>query len=182
MAGLFALALVVHGATLQMGAAAAGLPLAHLGVYFDGHMYLEIARSFPLPYAAEGIAYTGFAPGYPALIYLTRLLIPADLASWGGIALGVSVVSAALAAVVFHLLCRELELPTLWPSIAFVVANSRWLSVAGTAHPEPLATCLALLCFLAHLRGRTGVAVLCLALAGLHALPASLGVPSPTTC
>jgi hypothetical protein len=62
--------------------------------------------------------------------------------------------------------------------MAFVVANSRWLSVAGTPHPEPLATCLALLCFLAHLRGRTGVAVLCLALAGLTRFPALLlGVP-----
>jgi hypothetical protein len=178
MAGLFACALAVHGATAQLGAAAAGVPLAHLGVYFDGHMYLEIARSFPLPYAPEGIAYTGFAPGYPALIYLMRLLVPAHLADWGSLALLASLIPAALAAVVFHRLCRELELPPLWPSLAFVVANSRWLSVAGTAHPEPLATCLALLCFLAHLRGRTGVSVLCLALAGLTRFPALLlGVP-----
>jgi hypothetical protein len=168
----------LHWLTLQMGAVAAGVPLAQLGVYFDGHMYLEIARSFPLPYAAEGIAYTGFAPGYPALIYLTRLLVPAELASWGQLALLASLIPAALAAVVFHRLCRELELAALWPSLAFVVANSRWLSVAGTPHPEPLATCLALLCFLAHLRGRTGVAVLCLALAGLTRFPALLlGVP-----
>jgi hypothetical protein len=177
-AGLFAFALVVHGATTLMSAASLNLPLAHLGVYFDGHMYLEIARSFPLPYSAEGIAYTGFAPGYPALIYLTRLLVPAALASWGSLALLATVIPAALAAVVFYRLCRELELAALWPSIAFVVANSRWLSVAGTAHPEPLATCLALLCFLAHLRGRTGVAVVCLALAGLTRFPALLlGVP-----
>jgi len=178
MAWLFAFALVVHGATARLGAAAAGLPPEQLGVFFDGHMYLEIARSFPLPYAAEGIAYTGFAPGYPALIYLTRLLVPAELASWGSLALLASLIPAALAAVVFHRLCRELELAPLWPSIAFVVANSRWLAVAGTAHPEPLATCLALLCFLAHLRGRTGLAVLCLALAGLTRFPAFLlGLP-----
>ena len=178
MAGLFVFALVVHGTTTQLGAVAAGVPLAQLGVYFDGHMYLEIARSFPLPYAPEGIAYTGFAPGYPALIYLTRLLVPAELAGWGSLALLASLIPAALAAVVFYRLCRELELAALWPSIAFVVANSRWLSVAGTPHPEPLATCLALLCFLAHLRGRTGVAVLCLALAGLTRFPALLlGVP-----
>ena len=178
MAGLFAFALLVHGAIMQMSSRAAGLPLSSLGVYFDGHMYLEIARSFPLPYAAEGIAYTGFAPGYPALIYASRLLVPAALAGWTSLALLSSLVPAALAAVVFYLLCRELELAPLWPTIAFVVANSRWLSVAGTAHPEPLATCLALLCFLAHLRGRTGIAVLCLALAGLTRFPALLlGVP-----
>jgi hypothetical protein len=178
MAGLFVFAIVVHGTTTQLGAAAAGVPLAQLGVYFDGHMYLEIARSFPLPYAAEGIAYTGFAPGYPALIYLTRLLVPAELANWGQLALLASLIPAAFAAVVFYRLCRVLELAALWPGIAFVVANSRWLSVAGTPHPEPLATCLALLCFLAHLRGRTGVAVLCLTLAGLTRFPAFLlGVP-----
>src|SRR5512139_645341 len=95
MAGLFAFALLVHGAIMQMSARAAGLPLASLGVYFDGHMYLEIARSFPLPYAAEGIAYTGFAPGYPALIYATRLLVPAALAGWTSLALLSSLVPAA---------------------------------------------------------------------------------------
>lgn len=178
MAGLFAFALAVHAATTYLGAAATGLPWAHLAVFFDGHMYLEIARSFPLPYAAEGVDYTGFAPGYPFLIYLTRQLVPAQLASWGSLALCASLVSAALAAVVFFRLCRELGLPAVWPSVTFVVANSRWLSVAATAHPEPLATCLALLCFLAHLRGRIGLSVLCLALAGLTRFPAFLlGIP-----
>lgn len=178
MAGLFTLALVLHATTALVAAAAAGLPLEQLGVYFDGHLYLEIARSFPLPYAADGIAYTGFAPGYPALIYLARVLVPAELASWGGLALLASAIPAALAAVVFYRLCRELGLAPLLPSVAFVVANSRWMSVAGTPHPEPLAMCLVLLCFLAHLRGKTGVSVVCLALAGLTRFPALLlGAP-----
>jgi len=178
MAGVFTLALLLHGVTSLVAAAAAGLTLEQLAVYFDGHLYLEIARSFPVPYAAEGIAYTGFAPGYPALIYLLRVLVPAELASWGILAVLASWIPAALAAVAFYLLCRELGLAPLVPSVAFVVANSRWLSVAGTAHPEPLAMCLALLCFLAHLRGKTGVAVVCLALAGLTRFPAFLlGVP-----
>ena len=178
MAGVFALALLVHGTTAAGAAAAAGLSVEQLGVYFDGHLYLEIARSFPLPYSAEGIAYTGFAPGYPALIYLARVLVPAELASWGSLAVLASLLPAALAAVVFYLLCRELELAPLLPSVAFVVANSRWMSVASTPHPEPLATCLALLCFLAHLRGKTGASVVCLALAGLTRFPAFLlGVP-----
>jgi len=178
MAGLFVFALGVHAVTTRVAVAAAGLPFAHLGVYFDGHVYLEIARSFPLPYAPEGIAYTGFAPGYPALIYAMRLLVPGALASWGSLALLATLIPAALAAVVFYLLGRELGVASLWPSLAFVVANSRWMSVASTPHAEPLATCLALACFLAHLRGRTGVAVVCLALAGLTRFPALLlGVP-----
>jgi len=43
--------------------------VAELGVYFDGHFYIEIARSFPLPYAPEGRDYLGQAPGFSALLY-----------------------------------------------------------------------------------------------------------------
>jgi hypothetical protein len=178
LAALFAGALAVHLAAVWSTAAAAGVPASHIAVYFDGHLYLEIARSFPLPYAANGIAYTGFAPGYPALIYLLRLLVPDALASWGALALVASVVPAALAAVAFHLLCRELGIGSLWPSMAFVAVNSRWLSVSASAHSEPLALCLALLCFVAHLRGRFGLAVVLLALAGLTRFPALLLGPA----
>jgi hypothetical protein len=178
LAALFAGALAVHLATVWGAAAAAGVPASHIAVYYDGHLYLEIARSFPIPYAAKGIAYTGFAPGYPALIYLLRLLVPDALASWGALALIASVVPAALAAVAFHLLGRELGLASLWPSLAFVAINSRWLLVSATAHPEPLALCLALLCFVAHLRGRLGLACVLLALAGLTRFPALLLGPA----
>lgn len=166
----------MHVAIAGWGARSAGLPLAALGVYFDGHMYLEIARSFPLPYSADGIAYTGFAPGYPALVALLHLVLP--FAGWNALGLAASIIPAACAAVAFRLLARELGVTSLWPSLAFVVANFRWLQVSGTGHPEPLATCFALLCFLAHLRGRLGLSVLCLSFAGLTRFPAFLlGIP-----
>jgi len=81
------LALAFHIASALLEARSVGLPLSSLGVFGDGHLYLEIAKSFPLPFAAEGRDYLGQAPGYPALIYLLRVLVPDDLANWGLLAL-----------------------------------------------------------------------------------------------
>lgn len=175
---LFAFALLLHAASAFGTARSAGVTLSGLGVYYDGHLYLEIARSFPLPYSRYGIAYTGFAPGYPALIAGLRAALPDGWLDWGLLALLGSSVPAALAVVAFHALCRQLGLAAFWPSVLFVVGNWRWMAIAGTPHSEPLAMCLALLCFVAHLRGRLGLAVLCLSLAGLTRFPAFLlGAP-----
>ena len=65
-------------------------------------------------------------------------LAVATFASW---------VPAALSAVAFYVLCRELDLEPLWPTVAYVVANPRWLSVASTPHAEGLAMLLLLIPF-----------------------------------
>ena len=126
---VFALALAFQVATAALAAQSAGIPLAHLGVYFDGHLYIEIAKSFPLPYAPEGRHYLGHAPGYPALIALLRQLTPASWVDWGLAALLASWIPAALSASAFHALCRAAGCAPLWPTLLFVVANPRWLLI-----------------------------------------------------
>jgi hypothetical protein len=164
---------------LEIGIAVAvtrstAMPLAWLGVFFDGYLYLDIARSFPLPFSPEGRDYLGQAPGYPALIYGMRQLTPLDTVNWGVLALAASWLAGALCAGAFYLVCRAAGLAPFWPSVAFVVANPRWLSVSATAHPESLAMLFVLLTAAAQLRGRLGQAVIWLSLAGLTRFPALL--------
>jgi hypothetical protein len=37
------------------------MPILSLGAFFDASLYIEIAKSFPLPYAPEGPDYFGHA-------------------------------------------------------------------------------------------------------------------------
>ncbi len=171
--------LIALSLLLQIGIAAAvtqstAMPLAWLGVFFDGYLYLDIARSFPLPFSPEGRDYLGQAPGYPALIYLARQLTPLGTVNWGALALAMSWLPGALCAGAFYLVCRAAGLAPFWPSVAFIVANPRWLSVAATAHPESLAMLFVLLTAAAQLRGRFGWAATWLSLAGLTRFPALL--------
>jgi hypothetical protein len=171
--------LIALSLALQIGIAIAvtrstAMPLAWLGVFFDGYLYLEIARSFPLPFSPEGRDYLGQAPGYPALIYLTRELTWLNTVNWGVLALAVSWIAGALCAGAFYLVCQAAGLAPFWPSVAFVVANPRWLSVAATAHPESLAMLFVLLTAIAQLRGRLGWAAFWLSFAGLTRFPALL--------
>jgi hypothetical protein len=171
---LIALSLALEIAIAARVARATAMPLPWLAAFFDGYLYLDIARSFPLPFSPEGRDYLGQAPGYPALIYLMRQLMPLDTVNWGALALAASWLPAALCAGAFYGLCQAAGLAPFWPSVAFIVANPRWLSVASTAHPESLAMLFVLLCAAAQLRGRLGWAVLWLSLAGLTRFPALL--------
>jgi hypothetical protein len=150
-----------------------GETVGALGVYFDGHFYIDIARSFPLPYSPEGLDYLGHAPGFSAALFLARLLTP-DALHWGALALGVTWLSAAAAVVAFYWLCLEVEVPALPASLTFLLLNPAWILVSAAAHPEPLATALALACFVAYRRGSLGWAVFWLSLASLTRFPAIL--------
>ena len=177
MGVLFALALVVESGTALLGLRDMRIPLAHLGVYFDGHLYLEIAKSFPLPYAAEGPEYLGQAPGFSACIYLARLL-SFGLINWGLLAILCAWIPGALAALVFYLLCKEVAAPPFWGGVLFVLGHPIWMTRAATAHSEPLAAVFIMLCFLAYLRGSIGYSVVWLSIAALIRFPAILvGLP-----
>jgi hypothetical protein len=175
---VFGLALASHGLNAALAAHAAGIPLSHLGVYFDGHLYIEIAKSFPLPYAAEGRHYLGQAPDYPATIALVRALTPSSLVSWGLAALLASWIPAALSASAFFVLCRAAGCPPLWPSLLFVVANPRWLVIGSTAHAEPLAMLFSILACVACFRNRLAASMGALSFATLARFPALLAGPA----
>lgn len=168
---LFLLALSLHAASSVAAARDAGIPLSHLAIFLDGHLYLEIAKSFPLPYAAEGRDYAGQAPGFPALIFLGRVLVPDAWANWGLVALLVSWVSASLAAVAFYLLCKQVGSAPFWPSLLFIVANPLWASAGSFASSEAPAVLLAIFGLLAHLQRRPGLSAACLAAAVLTRFP-----------
>ena len=149
-------------------------PLGALGVYFDGGYYLEIARSFPLPFPPEAISYGGRAPLYPALIWLVHLLTPDALVDWGQAALYVSWVFAAAAPVAFYGLCRGLGFAPVLPTLLFVLANPRWLPIAATAHSEPVAMVFAILALTFYFRRRLGLCALMLSVCCLARYPAML--------
>jgi len=178
LAGVVALALAVPVLVAVLGTYGAGRPLSDFGVFYDGHLYIEIARSFPLPFADAARDYLGQAPGYPALVALMRAMTPSGLVDWGGAALLASWIPAALAAGAFYLLCRDVGLWALGPSLLFTLANPRWLVVVSGARPEPLAMLLTILLTRAALRGRLGVAVGLLSALSLVRFPALLlGAP-----
>jgi len=169
-----ALALLAYAGASVLSAHAAGIPWNTLGAYFDGHLYLEVARSFPLPFAPEGLDYTGQAPGYPALAWGLRVLLPNALFDWGTLLLLAAWLPAAASVAVFYALCRELDAPALWPTVAFALAQPRGFTLAASPHPEGLALLFALAALLAWLRGRLGLCLVLIAAAGFSRFAAFL--------
>lgn len=175
---LAALALQACVALAVVAAAGEDVSLDSLAVYNDGHLYLEIARSFPLPYSPDGPDYLGHAPGYPALVAAVHALTPDAWVSWGMAALLAAWLCAALSAPAFHALSRELGVSSLWPTLAFVTADPFRVVLGSSAHAEPTAELFALLCFLALARDRLGWSVALLSCAALCRFPAILlGAP-----
>ncbi len=163
----------VYFVAVALGIArAAEIPLPTLALFFDGHLYLEIAKSFPLPYGPGSLDYTGYAGGYPAFAAAIRLVVPDSLASWGTVLLLASWIPAALCTGVFYTLCRQVGAPPLAGALLFVVANPRWVAVCATAHSEPLAMLFVLLTLLAYVRGRLVACAVWLTLAGFVRHPA----------
>ena len=170
------IALAVLSLSISLGTTLIALGpsgLMDLGAFFDGHFYIEIARSFPLPYSAEGRDYLGQAPGFSVLLFLMRLLVPDGL-HWGLLALAATWLSGVAAVLAFYSICRELDVPALPASLTFLCLNPVWALVTSAAHPEPLAVTFALLCFRAHLRGSLPWSVLWLSLLVLTRFPALL--------
>lgn len=175
---VFATAFLLHTAMALVAAIAADVPFSNLAVFFDGHLYLEIAKSFPLPYSSAGPHYAGHAPGYPAAIYLLKLIVPDAAGNWGLSALVAVFGISAFASVVFYDVCRAMKIPALGGAALFTVANPQWFSLASTAHAEPLAVLFVLLSLRAYLEDDLPFCVLFLSLATLTRFPALLlGIP-----
>lgn len=166
-----AVQLALFAWTVQQASERGLIPFGGIGVYYDGSFYVEIARSFPFVYGPDALDYTSHAPGYPLLIRLARM---AGAPDWGVAALLASWLPAVAASVAFWVLCRELGLAPLLPTLAFALANPRWLQLAATPHATPAAMLLCVLTLLAWYRGRLGRAVLWLSLATLVRYPTLL--------
>lgn len=174
LAALFAASLALQVGLAASATARALKPLGALGVYFDGSYYLEIARSFPLPFPPEALSYAGQAPLYPALIWLLHVATPDAWLDWGLAALWISWLAAAAAPIAFYGLCRSVGVAPLLPTLLFVFANPRWLPIASTAHSEPLAMLFAILTLRFYFEGRLGRCAGMLTLCCLARYPAVL--------
>ena len=172
--GIFAVAVLFYAALSLFISLRIGRSVGELSVFFDGHLYLSIARSFPLPYSAEGIDYAGHSPGYPAVAWLIRLATPSSLVNWGEAMLMALWIPAGAAVALFFLVAQKLEADPWVPTLAFALANPVWLLSAATPHAEPVAIALLLGALLAHLSGRTAIAGIVLALAVLTRLPSAV--------
>jgi len=171
IAALAAASLAVAIATAWRGVGDA--PPSTLGAYFDGHLYIDIARSFPLPYAPEGRDYLGHAPLYPALLAFARAATLHAL-DWGALAVIVSWLSSVACIPAFYALAREAELPPAAATAVFAFANPAWLLLSAAPHAEPLAMLAVLLCLRACLRGEHAASAAWLSLAFLARYPAIL--------
>ena len=183
---LFAFALILEVSVAAVASRSSDLALPALAVFFDGHLYLEIAKSFPLPFSEAGLDYLGQAPGYSALAWLLRVLTPDAAVSWGTALLLGSWIPAALCPVAFALVARESERVApvraarsiVWAGLLFALLNPRWVSLAASAHPESLAMLFLILALLAHLRGQAAASGLLLSLCVLTRYPSLLlGLP-----
>ena len=169
---LFGLGLLLFAATASLAARRAGVPLGSLALYYDGLLYLTIAKSFPIPFAPEALHYASHPPGFPALVWLAHLVVPPSLAGWDLVMLWTTWLCGALSTVAFYVLCRTAGVAPLLPSLVFLLGNPVWIHVGATAHAEPLALLLLILGLIAYLREHPTLCGTLLALASLTRYPA----------
>ncbi len=177
MAVLFMLGLAPFAGTAVLSSSS--LPrLSALGVYFDGSFYIEIARSFPLPYGPSALGYSSHAPGFPFLIALVHALTPSRLVDWGMAALLAAWLCAAAATPAFYALCRATGTPAIGASLAFLLCNPHWIVAGATAHAEAPTVLLITLALLCWARGRLALCMTLFTMAALTRYPLILALPS----
>ncbi len=163
-AGWVAAALAARWAFSAFCAAASGLGARDLALFYDGHLYLLIARTAPRLYAGadwplgtfvDARTLTAWFPLYPLA---TRAAAAAlgDLLSaslWVSHAAG-----AAAVAITYELACGRSRRP--WAAAAaLILFPPSWLVAGSFALPEPMLTAAFAGAVLACLRGRRGWAV-----------------------
>jgi len=170
-AGLFLFAVGLRAATALAISLASGISLRNLAVFYDGHLYILIARTLPVLYSTPRLFFpdfpkdpsfiTGWFPVYPGFIKLLSLVtgdlrLAALLAAW---------LAGGMAVVLFYELAGDyLERP-LFAAILFSFLPTSWLIGGSLALVESTYVCLLLACFLTFHRGKTGWAALFAALA-----------------
>lgn len=146
-------------------AAITGIGPADLSLFFDGHIYQLIARTFPHPYAGIHELFPGF-PKSPAYLTCCFPLYPVFI--WAAdaalhdlrlAALAVSWLASSLAVVAFYELARRLCERPLPAALAYSFLPPTWLLTGSLAFVEPVFA----LCFISamgfFLAGKRGPAI-----------------------
>jgi hypothetical protein len=154
-----ALALFLGGigiriAALAVACRATGLSVERLALYFDGHEYITIAQSFPLPYGPDLWLETAWLPGYPLAIALAFQIV----GNYAVAALLVSVLASSTAAPLLFALARGR--PGAIPAaLLMMIGPTMWLTASSLPHSESLFLPLFLATVLLGRRGRFAAAL-----------------------
>ncbi len=154
-AALALAALAARAAFLAAAASATGVAWRDLALRYDGHVYLEIAKTFPRLYVSEQGPYlTTWFPLYPALIRLAGFLT-GDLRT---AALAVSLAAATAAVLLFRRLAGRFSRRPLLAAGLFVFFPPMWLLTGSLSFVEPVFLCAVLAAVIAAVEDRPGLA------------------------
>jgi hypothetical protein len=152
--GLLIAGVAVRITALVFAMEVTGLPAERLALYFDGHEYITIAQSFPLPYGPDLWLETNWLPGYPLAIAIAFPVI----GNYGLAALLVSILASAAAAPLLLALARGR--PGAVPAaILLTVGPPIWLIASSFPHSESLFLPLFLATVLLGRQGRFSAAI-----------------------
>jgi hypothetical protein len=179
---VFAAALAVRLALLAFLAHQIPMEAAQLSLFYDGHLYQLVSKTFPLVYSGVGDVFpiyrthpthiTGWLPLYPASIRLADVFLPSTQVA----ALAATQLAAAASVALFARTASR-WLPDPRPAVLLFIFLPPWWLLAGTlAFPEALLVLLALAAHEALASGRRGWAI---ALAGLCMVEQKLGMLVP---
>jgi hypothetical protein len=153
--------------------------------YWDGPHYAYLARTLyavpadhPFtPYGLTPAYYATHLPAYPLLI---RLLVPLTLGRYLPAMLLATLLASTAAAVLFYEVLRRFALVSspLWTAVLFAFLPPRWVIYHSVGASEPLFLAFVMAAFLAYRADRTGLLILCIALASLTRIMGVLMIPS----
>lgn len=169
----------LRAGTCLLLAGLSGLRPLDLSLFFDGHIYQFIARTFPQPYAHAHALFpefpksptylTAWFPLYPAAIRGAYAL----LGDWRLAALAASWAASGLAVLSFYGLARGLTRRPLAAALIFSFLPPTWLLCGSLAFVEPLFAALFIAAVRYHVAGRAAAAA---AAAGLAIVAQKTGV------
>jgi hypothetical protein len=179
---VFAAALAVRLALLAFLAHQIPIEAAQLSLFYDGHLYQLVSKTFPLVYSGVGEVFplyktdpasiTGWFPLYPASIRLADAFLPSTQAA----ALAASQLAGAASVALFARTASR-WLPDPRPAVLLFLFLPPWWLLAGTlAFAEAL---LVLLALAAHESLASGRRAWAIALAGLCLVEQKLGALVP---
>jgi len=160
VSGLLLAAIAVRVAALLVASGVTGLPIERLALYFDGHEYITIAQSFPLPYTPGLWIETSWLPGYPLAIAIAFQVV----GNYAVAALLVSILVSAAAGPLLFALARDR--PGAVPAaMLLTVVPPIWLTASTLAFSESLFLPLVLATVLLGRQGRFSAALVTAVLA-----------------
>lgn len=161
--GLFGWALALRVLTAFAISRVSGVSLRNLALFYDGHLYLLVSKTWPKLYSDPRAFFPAF-PETPDFLTVWFPAYPAAIRLWTGVAGGdiqlaallASWFAGALAVVLFYELAREYVESPLFAAFLFSFLPYTWLLGGSVAMVESTYLCALIGCVLAVHHGRVG--------------------------